>query len=176
MKDLWSRRGWKATTMKIILSFVLFIGISTVGPEIVEPIARALFSLTVGDVPDWRDGIDTGFSREVEIDPSRLRLPNYTVVDEQDISVGSLRRNSVRVVLDTYSIEHESIMYRVAEKIWKQEPKIWDKFVVFMYLPFMETEGGAYAVAEFNQTGRLDFRVYQATLESYEIERYGSTQ
>ena len=51
---------------------------------------------------------------------------------------------------------------------------MWDNFNVFMYLPYMDTEDGAYGVAEFNQKGRLDFRVYEGTLELYEIERYGS--
>jgi len=88
--------------------------------------------------------------------PSILK---YNIMEKQVDSPLGNSRMVYRVVVDVDHIPSEDQLKKIVIELWENGNKGWKEFVVFMYLPGMDTDGFAYGVAEFRPYGLRTFRI-----------------
>ena len=97
-------------------------------------------------------------------------LLKYATVKTQEISYANSPRMVHRVVFDVTNIPPEAQIKTTALHIWENGNKHWTEFTVFMYLPDINTNGEAFAVAEFRPHGLKELRVQMLALSGTEWE------
>ena len=98
------------------------------------------------------------------VSPKKILLP-YEIVEKKDISYAGTSRMTNRVLLETSQKPKEQEMKDVASSIWKDGNKSWDEFTVFIYLPKMDTQSIAYAIAEFSPKELVKFEINEWALD-----------
>jgi hypothetical protein len=88
----------------------------------------------------------------------------YKIVKRKDVSYQGTSRMTFRIVLNVSRIPTEKEMKDTATEIWEDGNKSWAEFTVFMYLPDMNTNDMAYAVAEFRRSGMKEFKINEYAL------------
>lgn len=81
----------------------------------------------------------------------------YIISRKQDFSYLNIPRMAYRIILDVNSLPTKEEMKNTAITIWGNGNKNWKEFIVFIYLPEMDTESMAYGVGEFNDNGLVSF-------------------
>lgn len=106
-------------------------------------------------------------SSTVQVQPKSempAKLLEYTTVKTQDISYANTPKMVHRIVLNVTGIPSEAEIKATALHIWEFGNKKWSEFTVFMYLPDTNTNGEAFAVAEFRPQGLKELRVQTLAL------------
>ena len=86
-------------------------------------------------------------------------IMKYKIVERQVDSPLGRPRMVYRVVVEVDQKPSGDQLKKIATELWKNANKKWEEFVVFMYLPRMDTDGFAYGVAEFRPHGLKGFRI-----------------
>ena len=89
---------------------------------------------------------------------------NYSIVGHEDTSYLNTPRMVYRVVLEIAEVPNTKDMEEAAIKIWEYGNKKWEELTVFMYLPKMNTKGGAYGIGKFTPKGLKEFKIMDISL------------
>jgi hypothetical protein len=87
----------------------------------------------------------------------------YTIVKKTDITFPVNNPRWVfRVILNTDIKPSEELIKNTASYIWKNDYySSMGELTIFMYLPGMDTEGGSYSLAVFDDKSCKEFKVLQ---------------
>ncbi len=91
-------------------------------------------------------------------------LVGFEIVDRKDVSYVGTSRMSFRVVMKVDKIPDEPMLKALARHIWESGNRGWRELTVFLYLPNMDTQSVAYAVAEFSPKGMQELSVNKFSL------------
>ena len=101
-----------------------------------------------------------------QVEDKEVPILKYRIIQKKDISYENSSRLVYRVMLDVVDFPSEVDIKNTASYIWKNGNTHWDDFTVFLYLPEMNTEGEAFCVSEFCQTGQKRFSVQMSALST----------
>ena len=87
----------------------------------------------------------------------KAEILDYQIVKIQDSSFMNIPKMLYRIILRVDSLPTDKGMRNTASYLWEHGNKNWEKFVVFLYLPYMSTESTAYRVAEFCKDGLVRY-------------------
>lgn len=99
---------------------------------------------------------------------SKLR---YEVVKEQDYSYENYPRMIYRIVLSTDELPLDVDVRSMITEFCKSRIKGWKEITAFVYLPGMNTEGQAYAAAEYLPSGLKSYKAFPESLIGTAWER-----
>ena len=88
-----------------------------------------------------------------------LSTLKYKIVERQETNSGGISHMVYRVLVEVDHKPSKAQLKQIAAELWRNGNKGWKNFFVFMYLPGMDTEGFAYGVAEFKQSGLKKLRI-----------------
>ena len=88
----------------------------------------------------------------------------YSVIQRENVSDLGTSKRVYRIIFQVEEIPSRESMSRTAESVWSNGNANWDEFTIFGYLPGMDTGSAAYAVAEFQPSGMIDFRIQPVAL------------
>jgi len=88
----------------------------------------------------------------------------FSIVKKQNISYANTPRMVWRILLDIKGMPPEAQIKQTAKDIWESDGKRWKEFTVFVYLPEMNTEDIAFAIAEFANLGLKTFMIEPLSL------------
>jgi hypothetical protein len=88
----------------------------------------------------------------------------YKISRKQDISYLNTPRMVYRIILDVNSLPTKEEMKNTAITIWENGNKDWKEFIVFMYLPEMNSGLMAYGVGKFSNNGLVSFDKNEGSL------------
>lgn len=97
----------------------------------------------------------------------------HRVVEKKDVSYAGCPRMAYRVMLEVDRLPQKQEMANVARMLWEGGNRRWKEFYVFLYLPDMDPQSAAYAIAEFAPSGLKQFRVQEWALRGTRWERKG---
>jgi len=90
---------------------------------------------------------------------------DYSIIEETDLSYEDKGDMVYRVQVKTDAMPSEAELKYLTNYLWQHDGSQWDTLTIFLYLPEMNTDGMAYAVADFNSEKMTSFRVQPQSLE-----------
>ena len=96
--------------------------------------------------------------KTAEEQPTALKY-DIVEVEQQEIEGCETPRMAYRVIVDTDETPSENQLTQIATELWKNGNTKWKEFVVFMYLPEMDTHSYAFSIVEFKNRQLEAFRV-----------------
>ncbi len=99
-----------------------------------------------------------------------LKILDYTIVEKNDFSNLNNLRMAFRIILNVDKLPTKKEMKDTATYLWKNEKKLWKEFTVFLYLPEMDTELGAYGIGVYDKDGLVKFNTVDISLNGTKWE------